>query len=396
MNFVFVSPQFPETYANFCERLAERGVTVLGIGDAPYDGLPQALRDALTEYWYAPSLEDYDQVFRACAYFSYKYGKIDWIESNNEYWLSLDAQLRTDFNVTTGANAQTMAAWQSKAAMKPLYAAGGVPSARQVPVTTIEAAADFVDRVGVAFAKPEYGMGAAGTMKVETWEDLETLFAEKGDSPYVLEEFVPASEICAYDAILDSDSEPLFENEEEFPPSMSEVAQKQIDLAYWCRPDVEEELRQMGRATAKAFGIKSRFVHMEFFRLAEDKPGLGKKGGFVGLEVNCRPAGGYTTELMNYAHSTDVYTIWADMVCHDQLLRSVDETSWFCVDAGRRNVHSYVHDHDDIVRTWGDRIVMMRPIPQALSDDLGDFMYVARVATEDERKAFVDYVQEQR
>ena len=152
----------------------------------------------------------------------------------------------------------------------------------------------------------------------------------------------------------------------------------------------------MGRATAKAFGIKSRFVHMEFFRLAEDKPGLGKKGGFVGLEVNCRPAGGYTTELMNYAHSTDVYTIWADMVCHDQLLRSVDETSWFCVDAGRRNVHSYVHDHDDIVRTWGDRIVMMRPIPQALSDDLGDFMYVARVATEDERKALVDYVQEQR
>ena len=34
------------------------------------------------------------------------YGRIDWIESNNEYWLEQDARLRTDFNVTTGATTQ--------------------------------------------------------------------------------------------------------------------------------------------------------------------------------------------------------------------------------------------------------------------------------------------------
>ena len=40
MNFVFVSPHFPKTYWNFCERLHRNGVNVLDIGDAPFDEIP--------------------------------------------------------------------------------------------------------------------------------------------------------------------------------------------------------------------------------------------------------------------------------------------------------------------------------------------------------------------
>ena len=103
MNFVFISPNFPQTYWNFCDRLRRNGANVLGIGDAPYDDLEDGLKGALTEYYKVSSLEDYDQVFRAVAFFSFKYGKIDWIESMNEYWLEQDARLRTDFNVTTAS-----------------------------------------------------------------------------------------------------------------------------------------------------------------------------------------------------------------------------------------------------------------------------------------------------
>ena len=39
MNFIFVSPMFPETYWLFCDRLKANGANVLGIGDAPYDSL---------------------------------------------------------------------------------------------------------------------------------------------------------------------------------------------------------------------------------------------------------------------------------------------------------------------------------------------------------------------
>ena len=44
MNFVFISPHFPENYWNFCDRLRANGVNVLGIGDAPYETLPALLK----------------------------------------------------------------------------------------------------------------------------------------------------------------------------------------------------------------------------------------------------------------------------------------------------------------------------------------------------------------
>ena len=89
MNFVFISPHFPRTYWLFANRLKRNGVNVLGIGDCPYDGLEDNVRDSLTEYYYVQDMKDYEQVFKAVAFFSFKYGKIDWLESNNEFWLSL-------------------------------------------------------------------------------------------------------------------------------------------------------------------------------------------------------------------------------------------------------------------------------------------------------------------
>ena len=46
MNFVFISPHFPHTYWQFCHWLKEDGVRVLGIADAPYDSLPDKLKEA--------------------------------------------------------------------------------------------------------------------------------------------------------------------------------------------------------------------------------------------------------------------------------------------------------------------------------------------------------------
>ena len=69
---------------------------VLGIADAPYDSLQRELKKSLTEYYRVNSLENYDEVYRAVAYFAFRYGRIDWIESNNEYWLEqMPACVRT-------------------------------------------------------------------------------------------------------------------------------------------------------------------------------------------------------------------------------------------------------------------------------------------------------------
>ena len=94
-NFIFISPNFPSNYWKFCFELKKNGMRVLGIGDCPYSELSQQLRESLDEYYKVSNLENYDEVFRAVAFFTYKYGKIDWLESNNEYWLERDAALRT-------------------------------------------------------------------------------------------------------------------------------------------------------------------------------------------------------------------------------------------------------------------------------------------------------------
>ena len=394
MNFVFISPQFPEVYRHFCEGLARDGACVLGVGDTPYDLVSPELKEALTEYYWVPSLEDYGQVFRAVAYFSYRYGKVDWIESNNEYWLGLDARLREDFNVTTGVHPAKLVDWTSKAAMKPCYRAAGIPVARQVKLTSLEAARDFAAQVGYPlFAKPEVGMGSGGAWKVENDGELQGVFARKGDVSYVLEEFV-GGEICSYDAIVNSRGEVLFENQEEFPPSMADVHSQALDISYYSCPDVDPRLRELGRAAIRSFGYASRFVHLEFFRLTAEKPGLGSVGDYVGLEVNSRPPGGYSPEMMNYAHSIDVYQVWADMVCFDESHVVKGGEDYFCVHASRRDQYAYAHSHEDVMARWGDAVMSAQRMPDGLSDDLGNFAYVGRFKTKAELDEFVSYVQE--
>ena len=81
-NFIFISPTFPTNYWQFCRELKNNGMNVLGIGDQPYDELKPELKDSLNEYYKVGSLENYDEVYRAVAFFAFKYGRIDWLESN--------------------------------------------------------------------------------------------------------------------------------------------------------------------------------------------------------------------------------------------------------------------------------------------------------------------------
>ena len=394
MNFVFISPSFPQTYWNFCDRLRRRGVNVLGIGDAPYESLSPELKASLTEYCHVHSMEDYDQPFRAVAWLTHKYGKIDWLESNNEYWLELDARLRTDFNITTGVQLKDIAKFKSKAAQKVYYAKGHVPTARQHKVTTPEAAKAFLEEVGYpVIVKPEVGVGAEATYKVCDDAELDAFFADKPTVPYVMEEFV-TGDIYSYDAICDSHGKPLFESSAHFPPSVMDIVNGNLDMPYYVLPEVPAQLRERGRATLKAFGVKSRFVHFEFFRLTKARKGLGGIGDFVGLETNMRPAGGYTPDMMNYAHSTDVYTIWADMVVADKRLLPESGDDHWCVYYGRRDNHAYAHSHADVWARYGGQIAMCDRIPAALAPDLGDQMYMAHVRSEEELQEYLKYLSE--
>ena len=395
MNFIFISPNFPHTYWHFCDCLKKNGANVLGIGDCPYDDLEQPLKDALTEYYKVGSMEDYDQMFRAVAYFSFKYGKIDWLESNNEYWLEQDARLRKDFNITTGVQPEEIRSWKSKSAMKPVYQAAGIPTARNHKITTIKAARGFLDDIGgyPVIVKPDIGVGAADTWKLESDEDLEWFFANKPDIPYVMEEFVFGN-IYSYDAICDSKGDPLFESSNWFPPSIADLVNEGLELSYYTTPEVPAQLRDLGRKALKGFEVRTRFVHFEFFRLTQARRNLGEVGDFVGLEVNMRPAGGYTPDMMNFAHSTDVYQIYADAVAYDRRMLPDSGNDKYCVYASRRDIHTYMHSHEEIMAKYGHCMKMSERMPDALSGAMGNQMYTALVDTPEEVKEFTDFVQQ--
>ena len=387
-NVVFISPNFPVNYWNFCHHLKANGMNVLGIGDQPYDELLPELQASLNEYYKVGSLENYDEVYRAVAYFIHKYGRIDWLESNNEYWLEKDASLRADFNITSGFQPADMENIRYKSGMKKYYQRVGIPTARYYLVESLEGCREFIAKVGwPVIAKPDNGVGSAHTYKIKNDAELEAFYAEKTPGvPYIMEEFINAV-VNSYDAIYNSKGEPIFETGNVTPTALMDVVNDHGNCLYYIVKDLPDDVRNAGRATAKSYGIKSRFIHFEFFRLTQDQEGMGKKGDVVALEVNMRPCGGFSPDMMNYANSTDVYKIWADMIAFDRSTKEVGQRA-HCAFAGLRDGKNFVMNHDDIMAKYGHQMRMVGRIPDALSGAMGNQMYVANFATYEEMQQF--------
>ncbi len=384
MNVIFISPGFPRNYEYFCAALAENGATVLGIGDEPYDELSGSLKASLTEYYKVGSMENYDEMVRAVGFFTFKYGKIDWLESNNEYWLETDAALRTDFNIVTGQKTSDMEKIKHKSAMKAYYQAAGIPVARYHLVDTLENGLKFVEKVGYpVVVKPDNGVGAAATYKLENKEQLRAFYAGGWATQYIMEEFIEG-EICSYDSIINSDGVPLLETGNITPVSIMDLVNEKGDTFFYIVKELAPDVRAAGRACVSAFGVRSRCTHLEFFRLTKDHPALGKKGTIVGLEVNMRPSGGFTPEMINYACSTDFYRDWADMVCFDRLTLPDYPKKYFAAHYGRRKEHSYRYSHEEIMSRWGENVMESGALDPALATAMGDIFYIARFETEEE------------
>lgn len=393
MNFIFISPNFPHTYWLFCDRLRRNGVNVLGIGDAPYDILEEPLKKSLIEYYKVNSLENYSDVYNAVKFFTEKYGKIDWIESNNEYWLEQDAKLRSDFDIQTGINIDEINIWKHKSIMNKIYREAGIPVAKQHYITDLNSAKIFINEISgyPVIVKPDVGVGAAHTWKLHNDKELERFFNEKPNVPYVMEEFIVGN-VCSYDSIVDSKSMPLFESMTVWPPSIADIVNKGLDLSYYTTTEMSDKLRLLGRKAIQAFKVKSRFVHLEFFCLTEPHKGIGEVSDFAALEVNMRPAGGYTPDMMNFAHSTDVYQIWADMITYDN--RKLDDSGKhkFCVYASRKNLHKYCHSHEDILRRYKKQIVMCEQMPELMWETMGNQMYTACFSNQNDVQEFIKFV----
>lgn len=395
-NVVFISPNFPTNYWRFCAELKANGLNVLGIGDQPYDELNDAQRESLTEYYKVDTLEDYDEVYRAVAFFTFKYGRIDFLESNNEYWLESDARLRTDFNISSGFKTEDMPKVKFKSKMKAYYAKAGIPTARYCMADSIEVCEKFIREVGYpVVAKPDNGVGASHTFKIKDHDELAEFFEDKRpQTSYIMEEFINA-EINSYDAVIDSQGNPIFEAGNVTPISIMDVVNNADNSLFYIVKELAPDVKRFGRAAIKSFGVRSRFVHLEFFRLLSDHPGIGKKGDLMALEVNMRPSGGLTPDMINYARSTDVYKIWADMVAFDRT-EMVPGEHFYCGFAGLRYSRKYKNSVKDINRKYAQNIRLYDVVDEALAPAMGDYVYIAAFKTKGELDRFYADVTEEK
>ena len=180
-NIIFISPNFPTNYWQFCHELKNNGMNVLGIGDQPYDELSPDLKNSLNEYYKVNSLENQDEVYRAVAFLTFRHGRIHWLESNNEYWLERDAQLRTDFNIQSGFQISDMPRVKYKSRMKEYYQKIGIPVARYHMVDNLENCLEFAKKAGYpVVAKPDNGVGASDTWKIENDDQMKNFLNQIG------------------------------------------------------------------------------------------------------------------------------------------------------------------------------------------------------------------------
>lgn len=384
MNVVFLSPHFPPQYHRFCRRLKESGANVLGIGDESYDHLAPGVCDSLTEYYRVKDMGDYDSLVRACGFFTHKYGKIDRFESLNEHWLTTEAGIRDDFNIV-GVRAHQIDDIRRKSKMKEIFRRAGIPVARGRVVQTETEALDFIAETGLpVVAKPDAGVGALGTFRLDSREDVARFFRSKPKVDYFLEEFV-AGTIVSYDGLADRVGAPIFSTSHVFSQGIMETVNEERHIHYYSLREIPPELENAGKQALSAFDVRERFFHIEFFRTGP--------GTYVGLEVNMRPPGGFTTDMFNYACDIDIYGLWARLLIEGSPGFSFVR-KYHCCYASRKNRYAYRHRHEDIISRYGNSIVMTATVPGVFSSALGEIGYVFRDPKEEKIMEITRFIQD--
>ena len=386
MNFVFLSPHFPPNFYRFAVRLKQYGVTVLGLADEKYDSLRPELKDALTEYYRVGDMHNYDALVRALGYFTNHYGKLERLDSHNEYWLETEAALRTDFNIF-GMRLDDIQHVKRKSMMKEMFVKAGVKVARGRVVGNLSDALDLVRETGYPLvAKPDVGVGAAATYKIQTEAELERFFIEKPPFDYLLEEFIHGA-IETFDGLTDINGNPVFLNSLVYSAGIMETVLADEHIYYYTLRDIPADLDEVGRRVLQTFGVRERFFHFEFFRQAGT-------GEIYALEVNMRPPGGLTLDMFNYSCDIDIYDAWASIVAGDGFPYPGHSHKYFCCYVGRKFRRDYTHSHQDALGYLAEHVVHHEPISGAFSAALGDYGYIVRSADLNEIVAMAKYIQE--
>jgi hypothetical protein len=368
VRILYLSPGFPPNSHLFCVAAHARGANVLAVGEVPDGDLPLEARGIFEQYVCEPRMGEYEVLLGIVGSMIAEHGPIDHVESNGEHWLEVEGRLRDDLGIR-GLTALEVGRLRSKLAMADVFEQAGVPCVPGVRCLSSEAVRGFAAKHGFPLViKPDSGSGALSTFRVSTDTELEAAL----DLPlagHVVQPFVDGT-IVTFDGLVDPAGRVVFCTSHVYDRGIMEVRAGALDGFYYSLRSIPPALEQAGRRALAAFALRQRFFHLEFFALRD--------GSYVALEMNVRPPGGFTTDMMNYACDFDVYALWAAVMLGDSLEDFSYEPKFHTAHAGRRRERAYKHPAEALPGQLGETLVLVNPIPDAFAATMGNTMYLLR------------------
>ncbi|MCS7189560.1 MAG: carboxylate--amine ligase [Bacteroidia bacterium] len=381
MVWLFISPEFPPNYHLFAWHFQKLGGTAIGIGGVPFHELPPQVAQSLNFYVGLEDLHDTEKVIRTAYELQNQVGKIEGVDSFNEYWLPLEATIREALNIP-GPRPSDLPTFQQKSQMKLYFQKAGIEPIPGKVAQDLKDVGEFIAEHGLPIiAKPDKGVGASSTVRIGTIEELRR-FQTTFRPGYLLEKFITGT-IQTYDGLVDREGRIVFSASLEYSRGIAEVVNQDTDLFYFVQRDIPDDLAQIGPRIVEAYGLKMRFFHFEFIRSSE--------GRIYPLEVNMRPPGYPTLDLFDFAHDIDLYYIWAACVL-EKPINSLPPAHYYTCYIARKNNIGYEHSHEAILRKIGSRLLYHAPTNPLFRAAMGDYHYVIRTPDFREMIEIADYI----
>ncbi|MCB1042344.1 MAG: ATP-grasp domain-containing protein [Acidobacteria bacterium] len=312
MHVIFVEPCFPTYQTKFVRALREVGAFVTGISEVPYDSMPGSVKEMLNHHEHVPSVVHEGAMYEAVRRVQGK-GWVDRLEATVEAHILPVSKVREACKIP-GTSVRTAYLCRDKPAMKQALREAGVPCAQSTGASSADEVRAFAAKVGYPIIiKPPDGAGAAGTVKVNSDEQLESAIQSSGvhrGYSVACEEFIEGHE-AFYDTITIG-GQVVHEFISHYYPGVLEAMRTR-----WISPQIVttnrvgvssyQDVKDMGAKVIQALGIGTSATHMEWF--------AGPKG-LKFSEIGCRPPGVGAWDLYCAANDMDIYKEWANAIVH--------------------------------------------------------------------------------
>ena len=108
----------------------------------------------------------------------------------------------------------------------------------------------------------------------------------------------------------------------------------------------------------------------------------------MAIEYNNRPAGGFTIDVYNFAHSIDLYKGYAAIVVGKEF-PSTHLKPLFCLATSRRASTNYAYAESELLEKYRDNFKVKKDMPAAFAELQGDYLYMLTTSSREQMKQMI-------